>query len=85
MKAFREVTAETAVKGSPVKHGYTQCARDYPFSSFARCVREGLYEEDWGCLERGRLGFEDVQGSVGVCYTVPTLPPNKIFKATDQI
>jgi putative transposase len=51
---------------NPVKHGYVQCARDHPFSSFARCVCEGLYEEDWGCLERGGLGFEDVLEFVGM-------------------
>jgi hypothetical protein len=47
-----------AVNGYPIKCKSTQSARDDPFSSFARCVREGLYAEDWGCLERGGLIFD---------------------------
>ncbi|MDX9865872.1 MAG: transposase [Anaerolineaceae bacterium] len=33
---------------NPVKHGYVQSVRDWPWSSFHRYVREGLYEADWG-------------------------------------
>jgi putative transposase len=33
---------------NPVKHFYTTRARDWPYSSFHRLVRRGLYPEDWG-------------------------------------
>ena len=37
---------------NPVKHGYVDKARDWPFSTFHRCVELGLYPEDWGsCME----------------------------------
>jgi putative transposase len=32
---------------NPVKHGHVQRVRDWPFSSFHRLVRLGLYPEDW--------------------------------------
>ena len=32
----------------------------------SRVLRKGLYEEDWGCLERDGLGFEDVLEFVGM-------------------
>jgi putative transposase len=31
----------------PVKHGYAGSAADWPSSSFARCVEQGLYPSDW--------------------------------------
>lgn len=34
---------------NPVKHGLAACPRDWPFSSFHRCVRENHYPADWGC------------------------------------
>lgn len=34
---------------NPVKHGHTRCPHAWPWSSFARCVRDGVYEQDWGC------------------------------------
>ncbi|OOZ39330.1 transposase [Solemya pervernicosa gill symbiont] len=33
---------------NPVKHGYVQAPRDWPYSSFMRAVGDGLYEPDWG-------------------------------------
>jgi putative transposase len=33
---------------NPVKHGLTTRARDWPYSSFHRYVRDGLLPEDWG-------------------------------------
>jgi putative transposase len=33
---------------NPVKHGWTNAAKDWPFSSFHRYVRRGLLPEDWG-------------------------------------
>jgi putative transposase len=32
---------------NPVKHGIVQNALDWPFSSFAKCVRLGLYPSGW--------------------------------------
>ena len=33
---------------NPVKHGYATRPGDWPFSSFARAVRAGWYDADWG-------------------------------------
>jgi putative transposase len=33
---------------NPVKHGLVQCVKDWPYSTFHRYVREGVYPEDWG-------------------------------------
>jgi putative transposase len=33
---------------NPVKHGYVGRAADWPYSSFRRMVRLGLYPQDWG-------------------------------------
>jgi putative transposase len=32
---------------NPVKHGYVKHSADWPYSSFHRCVRQGLYPADW--------------------------------------
>ena len=32
---------------NPVKHGMVARVRDWPHSSFHRCVRHGLLPEDW--------------------------------------
>jgi len=32
---------------NPVKHGHAPSAGAWPFSSFARMVREGIYSDDW--------------------------------------
>jgi putative transposase len=32
---------------NPVKHGLADSPGDWPFSSFRRCVSEGLYPEQW--------------------------------------
>lgn len=33
---------------NPVKHGLVQRVADWPYSSFHRLVREGVYAPDWG-------------------------------------
>jgi putative transposase len=33
---------------NPVKHGLTNQAKDWPYSSFHRYVNDGFYEENWG-------------------------------------
>jgi putative transposase len=33
---------------NPVKHGHVTRVCDWPFSSFHRCVAQGMYPADWG-------------------------------------
>lgn len=33
---------------NPVKHGLTKCVKDWPYSTFHRYVKNGVYPEDWG-------------------------------------
>ena len=33
---------------NPVKHGLVTSVKDWPYSTFHRCVRDGLYPTDWG-------------------------------------
>lgn len=44
---------------NPVKHGHVSHVIDWPYSSFHRCVRQGIYAVDWGDDEpacpQGRL------------------------------
>ena len=32
---------------NPVKHGYVTRVKDWPYSSFHRMVRLGIYPDDW--------------------------------------
>jgi putative transposase len=41
---------------NPVKHGFVSRVKDWPYSSFHRCVRLGVYSEDWG----GGSGLKDL-------------------------
>jgi putative transposase len=34
---------------NPVKHSHVRCPHEWPFSSFRRWVRRGVYPEDWAC------------------------------------
>ena len=36
---------------NPVKHGHVRQVRDWPYSSFHRAVRDGLYSKDWSGIE----------------------------------
>ena len=36
---------------NPVKHGLVARAVDWPYSTFHRCVRDGMYPSDWGLGE----------------------------------
>jgi hypothetical protein len=47
----------------PVKHKLVVCPKDYPFSSFHRYLRAGVYELNWACHEP--LDFTDVARTVG--------------------
>jgi len=46
---------------NPVKHGYARVPNQWPYSSFRRYVREGLYDEGWGSM-LGPVFPEDVGG-----------------------
>ena len=51
---------------NPVKHGHVRCPSDWPWSSFHRWVRAGVYPKDWACGDRDhRLNFDDIKDSVG--------------------
>ncbi len=49
---------------NPVKHKLAQRPRDWPYSSFHRSVRLGLYPIDWGCqlndIDASRFSFNDI-------------------------
>lgn len=38
---------------NPVKHGLVGLVREWPFSSFHRLVRQGVYDRDWGLANNG--------------------------------
>lgn len=40
---------------NPVKHGLVERAMDWPYSSFSRYVKEGIYDEGWVGGDEGRL------------------------------
>ncbi len=40
---------------NPIKHGLVERAIDWPYSSFARYVKEGIYDVDWVGGDEGRL------------------------------
>ena len=42
---------------NPVKHGLVDRAFDWPYSSFGRYVKEGIYARDWAGGDEGRLQF----------------------------
>ena len=39
---------------NPVKHGLVTCPHQWPFSSFGKWVKSGLYPIEWGCSCQGR-------------------------------
>ena len=43
---------------NPVKHGWAERVRDWPYSSFHRHVRLGVYPIDWGGHEIEGMDFE---------------------------
>ena len=46
---------------NPVKHGYVTAPRDWPFSTFRRFVKRGVYAEDWGA--RGEVKIDETLGN----------------------
>ncbi|MDB5748412.1 MAG: transposase [Massilia sp.] len=44
---------------NPVRHGHAESAAAWPFSTFHRYVREGVYAADWGgTVEAERMRLE---------------------------
>ncbi|MCK4342108.1 MAG: transposase [Phycisphaerae bacterium] len=54
---------------NPVKHGCVNCPHAWPYTSFHRHVRDGLYTKDWMCVRGGRsvrpLDLRSLEGRVG--------------------
>lgn len=50
---------------NPVKHGLVESPRDWPYSTFHRWVKRGVYNPDWGCPLEGRLDFTDINSTSG--------------------
>ena len=48
---------------NPIKHGLVQCAHAWPWSSFHRLVRAGVYDTRWCCgCDRKRVPLPDFDG-----------------------
>ena len=45
---------------NPVKHGHVRRVVDWPWSSFHRYVREGVYSQDWGGSTPAKLNLNTV-------------------------
>jgi putative transposase len=50
---------------NPVKHRHVYRPRDWPWSSFHRWVRAGVYAADWACSPQRAPDFRDIEDSVG--------------------
>jgi putative transposase len=53
---------------NPVKHRLARCPHGWPWSSFHRWVRAGVYTDDWACSCRhptDPLDFQDIEDSTG--------------------
>ncbi len=46
---------------NPLKHGLVERVKDWPYSSFYRAVRQGIYSEDW-C---GTAELQNAEGEFG--------------------
>jgi putative transposase len=46
---------------NPVKHGLVESVCDWPFSTFHRWVRLGVYSSKWGSREEKPLDFSDLE------------------------
>lgn len=48
-----------------VKHGLVDCPHDWPYSSFHRYVRQGVYDRDWCCSGWKSPDFTGIADTVG--------------------
>ena len=44
---------------NPVKHGWVKRVRDWPYSTFHRLVKQGVYPLDWAGGYEGELAYND--------------------------
>jgi len=42
---------------NPVKHGWINAVKDWPYSSFQRCVEQGIYSPDWTMVMDAKVNF----------------------------
>jgi len=48
---------------NPIKHGLAECAHAWPWSSFHRLVRAGVYDARWYCgCDRNPAAMPDFDG-----------------------
>ena len=45
---------------NPIKHGYVESVKDWPYSTFHRWVKRGVYPLDWGSTPHEIMGFDDL-------------------------
>jgi len=50
---------------NPVKHGLVSRVRDWPYSSFHRWVKEGIYPERWACGPQLQTSFDTIAKKAG--------------------
>jgi len=51
---------------NPVKHGYVNCPKDWPWSSFNHWVQRGTYPQNWCCSNHNDPpDFKSIGNSVG--------------------
>ena len=48
---------------NPVKHGYVESVQDWPYSTFHRWVKQGVYPPAWGSRAYGVMEFDDLDTS----------------------
>ena len=46
---------------NPVKHGYVESVQDWPYSTFHRWVKHGVYPQLWGSKAQGIMEFDDLE------------------------
>lgn len=44
---------------NPVKHGLVKQVRDWPYSTFHRLVKQGVYPIDWAGGDESELEYDD--------------------------
>ena len=45
---------------NPVKHGYVRSPKDWPWSTFQKWVKRGVYEPTWGTSKSMQFSFHDL-------------------------
>ena len=44
---------------NPLKHGLVKRVSDWPYSTFNKLVKQGIYPADWGGGMSSELGYDD--------------------------